>query len=340
MIAPRSDRVRRPASGLTLSLWLLAILCAGCDDAKVVACFGDRDFCERVIAANAPPVADAGADQEVTAGDPVLLDGSGSTDPDGHITSYSWTQLSGTTVPLDDAHQAIARFDAPDVKEQEILTFRLTVVDDDRAASEDDVDVTVTPMEVSAIQAGLTLLSRAVAPDPVLVPEACVSTPAVSVPAWFALAGLWMTAHSMALDDVEPNDVTRFLDAARLLLAESSQLRASDPAAKSLWSHGLDALGRFALDRDPALADAAARARPTADGGPALRMLRGEITFALAGDGRLTTVVEDPTSAESHAVTFLRQAACRSRLDPVRLAAATVYLLAQRVDQAPPRGLP
>ncbi len=47
---------------------------------------------------NQSPVANAGADQSVTAGDVVILDGTGSSDPDGSIVSYSWKQLTATAM--------------------------------------------------------------------------------------------------------------------------------------------------------------------------------------------------------------------------------------------------
>lgn len=40
---------------------------------------------------NAPPVASAGPDQTVTAGGPVILDGSGSTDVDGNLLNFTWS---------------------------------------------------------------------------------------------------------------------------------------------------------------------------------------------------------------------------------------------------------
>jgi len=43
---------------------------------------------------NIPPVADAGADQSVYAGDTVSLDGSGSTDTNGDLLTYSWSFAS------------------------------------------------------------------------------------------------------------------------------------------------------------------------------------------------------------------------------------------------------
>jgi hypothetical protein len=45
---------------------------------------------------NQAPTANAGTDQTVNEGDNVKLDGSGSSDPDGTIASYSWTQTAGT----------------------------------------------------------------------------------------------------------------------------------------------------------------------------------------------------------------------------------------------------
>ena len=46
--------------------------------------------------ANPAPTADAGPDQTgIAAGATVTLDGSGSTDPEGHSITYAWTQVDG-----------------------------------------------------------------------------------------------------------------------------------------------------------------------------------------------------------------------------------------------------
>ncbi len=100
---------------------------------------------------NRLPKAEAGADQEVDAGDTVTLDGSASFDPDPRpetakpgVIKYRWKQLSGPTVALtpDDKKPALARF-TPQVAGDAVLVFRLTVVDDDGARRSDTVRVKV-----------------------------------------------------------------------------------------------------------------------------------------------------------------------------------------------------
>jgi hypothetical protein len=69
------------------------------------------------------------------------LNGSGSSDPDGTIASFSWIQTTGTTVSLTGANTATPSFTAPSVSGT--LTFQLTVTDNNGATSSDTVDVAV-----------------------------------------------------------------------------------------------------------------------------------------------------------------------------------------------------
>jgi hypothetical protein len=104
------------------------------------------------VTVKAPPVADAGADQEVTENStPVLLDGRGSSDSDGTIVTYAWKQLKGVDVELVDANSAIAYFTAPNLVEVngkaqliDNLVFELTVVDNDGLKSTDTVSIKIT----------------------------------------------------------------------------------------------------------------------------------------------------------------------------------------------------
>jgi hypothetical protein len=110
-----------------------------------------------VEAQNTAPTADAGSDQTVQAGDTVTLDASGSSDSDGSIASYSWTQTGGTSVSLSDASAAQPTFTAPDVTSDETLTFDVQVTDDDGATATDSVSVTVEPATTGAKSADVAI---------------------------------------------------------------------------------------------------------------------------------------------------------------------------------------
>ena len=94
---------------------------------------------------NLRPEADAGVDRIVTSGDRVSLSGAGSSDPDGRVVSYAWSQIGGTGVTLSGANSATATFTAPTVSSETTLTFRLRVTDDDDATDDDTVNVRVRP---------------------------------------------------------------------------------------------------------------------------------------------------------------------------------------------------
>ena len=98
---------------------------------------------------NYAPVAIAGEDVVVRVNDVVTLDGSASYDPDGTISSYSWTQLSGTSVSLNNANAAVATFTAPATASE--LTFRLEITDDGGITADDTVAVSVVDISESYI---------------------------------------------------------------------------------------------------------------------------------------------------------------------------------------------
>jgi PKD repeat protein len=96
------------------------------------------------VPTNLPPVANAGPDQiNLDPGVTVLLNGSASSDPDGSITSYQWTQTAGTTVTLTGANTATPSFVAP-VNTTATYTFTLTVKDNGspQLSAQDPVTVT------------------------------------------------------------------------------------------------------------------------------------------------------------------------------------------------------
>jgi hypothetical protein len=95
------------------------------------------------ISTNQPPTADAGGDQVVNEGALVSLVGSG-IDSDNDPLTYSWTQVGGPSVDLNDATTANPSFNAPSVTAGgATLTFQLIVSDGQSFSAPDTVDVTV-----------------------------------------------------------------------------------------------------------------------------------------------------------------------------------------------------
>jgi hypothetical protein len=93
---------------------------------------------------NRPPTAQAGADQIVNEGAVVHLDGANSVDPDDGLASYSWRQVQGPAVQLDNAHAITPSFIAADVMPQgDSLRFELTVTDHGGLQDTDECLVTV-----------------------------------------------------------------------------------------------------------------------------------------------------------------------------------------------------
>jgi len=92
--------------------------------------------------ANVPPVANAGNNIILTLPlNSTNLNGGGSSDPDGIITTYTWTKVSGpATYTISNANAAATGLTG---LVQGVYVFRLTVTDNDGASSTDDVTVTV-----------------------------------------------------------------------------------------------------------------------------------------------------------------------------------------------------
>ncbi len=93
---------------------------------------------------NTPPVAMAGEDIDKAIPNRVItLDGTASFDEDGDTLTYSWTQIEGPEVALDDPTSATPSFTYPPGRADQILAFALTV-NDGQADSEEADTVIVT----------------------------------------------------------------------------------------------------------------------------------------------------------------------------------------------------
>ncbi len=95
------------------------------------------------IPINRPPISDAGVNIIVDEGKSVTLDGTRSFEEDPLIPTYSWSQIAGPTVKLDNPKSATPTFVAPTVTKDTVLTFRLVINDQIRDSAPSDVNITV-----------------------------------------------------------------------------------------------------------------------------------------------------------------------------------------------------
>ncbi len=93
---------------------------------------------------NQSPVANAGPNQTVNERVVVRLKGNNSSDPDGSVVAYSWSQISGPSVYLSNASQIEANFTSPNVDPSgETLIFQLVVTDNKGLQATDSCSVEV-----------------------------------------------------------------------------------------------------------------------------------------------------------------------------------------------------
>lgn len=96
--------------------------------------------------ANAAPVVNAGADQTVKSGDSVTIEASA---VDTDTLTFSWRQVSGTSVTLATTNTATLEFTAPSVAATEDLVFEISVSDGVNDAVTDNVTIKVEPLPVT-----------------------------------------------------------------------------------------------------------------------------------------------------------------------------------------------
>jgi len=122
---------------------------------------------------NQAPVADAGSDISAYQGDAVTLDGTGSSDTDGTIESFEWTQVAGCPASMAQSIPGVTTVVVPDC-DQDQLVFELLVTDNDGATSTDQVAVHIlnrAPVsdagaDISMTQGGMATLDGTGSSDP------------------------------------------------------------------------------------------------------------------------------------------------------------------------------
>ncbi|MDP6260923.1 MAG: lamin tail domain-containing protein [Candidatus Marinimicrobia bacterium] len=119
---------------------------------------------------NVAPVANAGPDQVVDPEETVQLDGSGSYDPECAEISFSWDGPGD--IMVDDPSSATPLFTAPSYSETTLLTFTLTVTDDQGGSDSDITEITVF------VEQGLTIAeARALGVGEIVTVQGVVTTP-------------------------------------------------------------------------------------------------------------------------------------------------------------------
>ncbi|MDN4502851.1 hypothetical protein QX776_10570 [Alteromonadaceae bacterium BrNp21-10] len=108
---------------------------------------------------NVVPLVVAGEDQAVEEQSKIILVGTAE-DADGEIVGYSWTQTAGPMAVLRNPKSDTLTIFAPHIDATEVLTFELTVEDNEGGLGTDTLDITLSPLIADFTLAGDEKLAR------------------------------------------------------------------------------------------------------------------------------------------------------------------------------------
>ena len=96
---------------------------------------------------NQPPIARAGDDQQAGFSSVVLLDGSASSDINGGLISFSWSQIEGEATTVFSGDQQVATFYSPN--HSGTLSFQLAVFDEHGLSDKDTTTVFISSLSLA-----------------------------------------------------------------------------------------------------------------------------------------------------------------------------------------------
>ena len=116
---------------ITIPFAFLLLFLLGCNNNS-----SDRDL---------SPIADAGVNQTINEQTLATLSGSG-TAMEGLIQGISWSQTAGESVILSSSADPLVTFTTPITTSEIVLSFSITVTDDEGRTDTDTVDITIVPV--------------------------------------------------------------------------------------------------------------------------------------------------------------------------------------------------
>ena len=93
-------------------------------------------------------IAYAGEDQSIQIGQSITLDGTGSKHGRNNSLSFSWLQLSGPAIEIENPNSGILTVMPPSLGR---YVFRLTIIDNTGATSTDEVVITVNEVKIEDV---------------------------------------------------------------------------------------------------------------------------------------------------------------------------------------------
>lgn len=178
---------------------------------------------------NKAPIANAGADVNVTGPADVVLNGSGSRDPENEALTYLWTQVSGPTIAIANADMANAAIQLGATQTDVAYSFSLKVTDPEGLSATDSVTVTNkadTPNQAPVVSVAATATVEAGKTVSIVASASDADGDALTY-AWTVPAGVSATGQNSATLVVTGPNVTEATSYGLSVLVSDGALDAS-----------------------------------------------------------------------------------------------------------------